>query len=335
MKEYLVTFKPLEPYFFGSDKTFSFSDKINGRYFISSESVPSQSTLLGAIRYMLLPVKKSDWNYNADDIKKNAQTVGSAGFNPLEKDPDFGKIAGISPAFIVGDKGVMVRTPFDHIASQAQYTPYSDYLSVDMPDGRQKRYTKQYDSKLGGTQGSYMYVKTGEIVPAEKMFVSDLRVGINRAGEEGGFFKKEYKLLSGGYCFAVYLKLNDDVTPQGGIVHLGQGKSTFLVSYTEQKNTLKDDVARLLREDVVYCLGDAFISSEVYSNTSFAITSLKTYRHFQNTKNNVLKGDKLFNIIEAGSVFIPYDKSAFLSSVRNTPVRQSGYNFFVTHKEEE
>ena len=51
-KTYRADFVPHGAYFFGNEKTFSFGKE--GRSFISSEQTPSQSSLLGALRYALL-----------------------------------------------------------------------------------------------------------------------------------------------------------------------------------------------------------------------------------------------------------------------------------------
>ena len=63
MKKLQLKFTPLEPYFFGNEKTFSFPNSKDGgqlrnSYLIKSESIPSQTTLFGTIRYLLLPHKK-------------------------------------------------------------------------------------------------------------------------------------------------------------------------------------------------------------------------------------------------------------------------------------
>ena len=68
VKKYLVTFKPVEPYFFGNEKNFAFRGQekqmqLSNSYFIRSEKMPAQTTLLGVLRYLLLPVKRQDYGY--------------------------------------------------------------------------------------------------------------------------------------------------------------------------------------------------------------------------------------------------------------------------------
>ena len=65
-KTYLLTFTPQEPYFFGNEKSFTYPGQKNGgqygnRYYVKSEQTPSQSTLFGALRYLMIPVKKHNY----------------------------------------------------------------------------------------------------------------------------------------------------------------------------------------------------------------------------------------------------------------------------------
>lgn len=56
-KKYRVELKPLEPYFFAGEKSFGFGKKKKqsyNNYFIRSELFPTQTTLLGTIRYLIL-----------------------------------------------------------------------------------------------------------------------------------------------------------------------------------------------------------------------------------------------------------------------------------------
>ena len=327
---------PLGSYFFGNEKIFDYSGNKNGRYYIKGENMPSQSAVLGVLRYLIMPVKKSNWNYSEDDIKRNEEVIGEKSFDPENADATYGKIHCLSPVFLLNDSGPLVRTPFDHIDGNNTYTPFSSYEVAIVPNEsgqKEKYYTTEYHAKDGISE-SFMQLSDGKIIPCCEIFKSDIRVGINRFEKEGGFFKKEYKVLLNGICFAAYVKLADDVKPSGGIVYMGQGKSAFSVSFTEQKNNISQDIKKYLREDVVYLAGDAFVPSSIYDDVFFAITKTKTYRHFTKLKNCVSKGDKLYNIIQAGSTFIPYSKMVFLKKYNSTTLETVGYNTFICKENE-
>ena len=105
-KTYRADFVPHGAYFFGNEKTFSFGDK--GRSFISSEQTPSQSTLLGALRYALLynfeyegrRLFKPDRKYNLSVNEQAAvdNLIGKGGFDiGSSSEQDFGAIEKLSP----------------------------------------------------------------------------------------------------------------------------------------------------------------------------------------------------------------------------------------------
>lgn len=338
MKTYLVTFKPMEPYFFGNEKNFVYPKSkdeneksnhstVSNSYFIKSEYVPSQSTILGALRYVFLPIKKNNWDYTATDKKTNAATVGANSFNPTIKN-EFGKIKSISPVFLYDGITSLVPAPFDHINGKLTYTPFSDYGETITPDGAYL-YAKEYDSKVGVTSG-YMKLSDGQIVEFDKIFTNVTRMGINRVADNKGMFKKTYRELNSEYAFAVYLELEDDIIPEKTFVYLGQGKSTFAVSFEEKENNINDEIKKYLRDDVVYFFGDAFVSNDIYAKSKFAVTRTKTYRAFEKIHNRVNKDSKLYNLISAGSIIIPRDKADFVDFVTNDKVDLVGYNTIIS-----
>lgn len=346
MKTYLVKFRPLEPYFFGNEKAFVYpkgnknsddsnNPRISNSYFIKSECVPSQSTLLGALRYILLPVKRDDWKYDETEREKNSAAVGPKSFDPAEKNT-FGKIKKISPVFICDEITVLIPAPFDHVIYEnaeektrnRKYSPFSDYKTIKAFD-KECYYTEDYNSKAGITS-DYMSLSDGTIIESYKLFTDVTRIGINRAAENKGLFKKTYRQLEDGFSFAVYLTLEDDLIPENSLIYMGQGKSTFAVSFEEKDNTLNDEIKKHLRDDVVYFFGDAFVNSDIYEKCLFSVTKTKTYRSFKKNRNTVVKGSKLYNLISAGSIFIPSDKEEFAKLVENSNLNQIGYNETIT-----
>ena len=60
--KYLITFTPMEPYFFGGERTFGFGKESDRKppYYIVSEKKPSQPTLFGTLRYIILSQNNVD-----------------------------------------------------------------------------------------------------------------------------------------------------------------------------------------------------------------------------------------------------------------------------------
>ena len=250
MGTYKITFTPQEPWFFGNEKGFRFPGQTNGgaysnSYFIKSEPMPSQSTILGALRYLLIPNKKPIQKYNEDDIKENTECVGSASFDPDKENQTFGKIKKISPVFIVRKGETLIPCPYDHRVKPTKaeaksegfnkacvdeegrfkyYTPFKIYTEIKTANG-EKLYTTDFDVKDGvfhgfvsidGENGNYPVYSLSDVIGTE------VRVGNSITSQSDGFFKKQYcsfaptqeggKHVKSDACFAVYaeLKLDED-----------------------------------------------------------------------------------------------------------------------------
>ena len=247
MKTYLVTLTPQEPYFFGNEKTFLFDKEKNqgqrgNSYYIRSERTPLQSTLMGMMRYILMPYK--DYQHP----QENALVIGGESFRIDAEGQSFGVMKKIYPLFLMKDGIKLVKTPLDCQPNGEAYTPFSNYAAIETDKG-EKLFTPDYDSKEG-LADSYMNLSDGTLVPAGKIFGTETRVGNLKATSgknEKGFFKKEYIYLMNDYCFAFYAELDENaVLPKDGKTQafLGQGKSLFSVSFTEQENTLEAEVKK-------------------------------------------------------------------------------------------
>ncbi len=333
MTVYRVTFTPLEPYFFGNEqgqlstkkRSTEASVTVN-RYYVRSECIPSQSTLFGALRYLLMPVKRTDWQYTAEEARQNAAAVGAASFDPSVP-RSFGKLRCLSPMFLYDGATPLVATPFDHIVGNHVYTPFSQYERVTTPQG-ERWFTREYRAKDGVTH-DYMRLSDGVIVPRSELFSRVIRTGVNHSEEERGLFKRELCRLASGYAFGVYLTAENDLIPHDGTVFLGQGKAAFAVRFVPEEDCLAARLAHFLRDDVVYCMGDVFTDASIYAQSLFAVTALRTYRAYAASGERVSKAAVLHRLIAAGSVFIPQDKTAFMQATANEAVSRVGYNILV------
>lgn len=336
MSKYLMTLTPQEPYFFGNEKSFKYPETDIGnesnRYYSKSERVPAQTSIIGTLRYILLPIKKTFGSYTDDDIKTNGDAVGYDGFK-YGANRTFGKIKSVSPLFILKDgKEILVTTPFDHQKDKNKYTPFS-YQTIE--NGRV--YPIEYTAK-DGIACSFMSVDNGDIFEIDSLFKTEMRVGINRAEED--FFKKEYVILKDGFCFAVYVTIDDDFdekVPQNTTVFMGQGKSLFTVAFTKVDDDvaekLEEQIADKLSDNTYYCMSDVFVESNVYEKTVFAITDTRDYRAYKNDKGHITKDSTLYRLVCAGSVFVCHDAN-FAKRFKDSSVEIIGYNKVITKTEE-
>ena len=350
MSMYLMRLTPWEPYFFGNEKTFNFpgstvADKQN-RYFIMGEKIPTQTTLIGTLRYILLPVRKEFREYTDDDKQINGETVGYRSFQ-YGSENKFGKIKGMSPVFLLKGNERLIPTPFDHtvIIDEKEttcYMPFAQYESLGL--NTEKEYPTAYNAKNGIT-GSFLNIdeskdgkKTGSICQPWDIFKTDTRVGINREAKSSGFFKKEYIALEKEYSFGVYVELADDLIPQDSVAYMGQGKSLFTVSFERVEDDAPEKfykvVGSFLRDGIAYCLSDVFAETTIYDHVSFAITDTRDYRAYTTNDGKVTKASKLYKLIRAGSVFKTSTLGELKKDISDPNVEVIGYNKIVSNKGE-
>ena len=142
MAVYKVLFHPIEPYFLGNERSFGF-DKGNIRYYAESKEMPSQSTILGTLRYLGLKHVKSDFDYTQEEKEENNQLVGERSFS-LEDPPErYGKILGIS---------IYLPMPKNHDNEKLIYSPFQlSETAYETTEGCIKL-PETFDVKKGITQ---------------------------------------------------------------------------------------------------------------------------------------------------------------------------------------
>lgn len=256
MGKYLIKLKPLEPYFFGGERTFGFGKKTKQKqpYYIVSEYTPSQPTLFGTLRYIVLAqnnalIEQSDNDQEKDEkLDRIKELVGENSFS-FEKASNgekqtFGKIEKISPLFLIKDEKWYIRTPFNHNpgpknAQNSNYTPFTmekmESLSVTSGDNT-SLFPVDYKAKNGYGGGYVSLDENLDIIPEYKIFQSVVRTGIdshrtddNTQGinDENSFFKKERKMLNKEYSFAFIAEVEDSLSAGETVVFMGQDKSPF------------------------------------------------------------------------------------------------------------
>ena len=339
MYNYLVKFTPLEPYFFGNEKAFSFGSvngQKNGEYYIKSEERPSQTTIFGALRYCCL--NRANANFTLDE------NIGTESFD-MEKAAcqDFGVLKNVSPIFITDEKdNYYIKTPFDHKNKDTDkhenkfYSPFSYKNSIETSLG-ERLFPCDFIAKDEITN-SYVNMETKEI--KDELFKSVIKIGIKKNKDRDGFFKKEYKLLKAGYSFAVFFKTEKELSDK--TVFLGQGKSAFSVKFTKKENDLEEKLQGLFNEnsrEIAIALSDTYVSKEIYDFCLFSNIKTKEFRNFRTNSeaksfyDRFKKSPCLKHLAEAGSMFIVKDKENFEKLINNENCQQIGLNkVFFTNK---
>lgn len=348
---YKVNFSPMGPYFFGNEKNFKFPGQKKGQeycnnYFIRSEDTPSQTTVLGALRYLLLPNINNEFTYSDEEKEENNKAVGEVGFKAESPNiQSFGRIQMISPLFLEDGSGHhFISCPLDHICGQSKYSPFLDYEEVKTSEGK-KLFAKDYDIKNNGLEGGYLCIETGNIIKKKDVFRPTIRVGINRSKPEDGFFKKEYKILVNRYSFSVYAIINspseEEMSTQR-IITMGQGKAPFVVSMEvvddDAIENLKEKISTIICSKIpdgyskIYCFGDAFSNANPCNETVFAVYDTRDFRSFVRSNQSawvVQKGSLLHRMIKSGSVFLVENPTDWLKKHSHPNGEQIGFNQFI------
>ena len=196
MTDYLVTFRPLGDYSFGSDRRFSFVGKNNysedeyAPYFIRTNRVPEQSTVFGMIRYLILVSDgidlKQDFQYDENTRDKIKALIGEKSFSLNGGVQSFGKLEKISPIFLrKNSKEVVIPNPFNNkqgregidqfepIILEEEITLPTSFGEIALPK------SKEYNPKEGHGDG-YYNSNTGHLEAAEDIFSTKVATGVRR-----------------------------------------------------------------------------------------------------------------------------------------------------------
>lgn len=335
-KTALVTFRPLAPYFFGSEVTHGNGTEAN--YFAKGNPLPQQTTLLGALRHLL---------YN---------TYGEAGRGPHSFTPydpesnDWGYLLGLSPLFLKKGSGLFfLRQALDRqpgcdalqlmpVANEALI--FADYTQ----SWRSAFYWKGFEKKKGVADA---WVSTdGSALSTSEIFRSHTRPGIpkrelNKAVEDSGpgLHKQTLWRLEEDWTFGVFAEFSEEVKLEklnGQTLPIGGEKTVFHISVEAAD---QDFETLFSKGDMFYhkesnpgkgirlvLISDAFSDPEIFLHTSGGATESVDFRHIRthaevkrfaalqllqpgvSATNGMLAKSTKYSLFRRGSVFVCADE---------------------------
>lgn len=349
-----IALRPLEPYFFGGERIFKFdgSTLAAKSYFIESMRMPSQTTLFGTLRYLLLKNPKADFS-------PEEERIGKASFDFNSEDQSFGIIKSISPLYLAdgGDSpDLFIRCPFDHMRIKhdkngtdtvmTDYTPFSydnNAIAGDVPC-----YPTDYKAK-DEIEDGFLRLSNNSILRADEVFTDFVSVisrkNVDGGSAEEGFAKKKYYRLTYDRFFVFFAEIDDghyDVLRSNVPVFLGQGKSAFSATITEESEPQfsfgpRDYNYAIALSDI--CVGNQETEKAMFDCCKFCVVTIRDQRNLitnANTKagNNAdsrrryTKTPALMHLISAGSFFIlkPERIGNFKGLVNNDHYKTAGFN---------
>lgn len=401
MSKYLITLTPIDKFFFGGEIGFNRATAIktdgknespeekalrekneklaefdakNSSYIVKSNLFPQQTSLLGMLRYAFLSADEEA--FENGEIKNTVKAAGIIGATSFNTDADakmeFGKIKEIGPCFLQRK-----TEDYDWIDLHIAPMDYKYTVSFEEGDallGNQKTRIPEisdYDPKDGIT--SYCIGDNGTELELKKLFIEDIRIGIDRnfdgTTKEGAFYKQVSYRLSNKYVykihnekvekehqlrFAFYAELDKDIPEQ--IVELGGDSSRFKLTCNKQEEPeFQFPQSYLLQEkkgyeERLFLRSEALINQEAMHNCLFCISEIVPFRFLKSEvqkttgytkfsgENSLKRNNKKYNLYKRGSVFYFETLEAMErftgSTLKKERFRQIGYNHFYPIKKQ-
>lgn len=285
MTRYLVKLKPIDNFFFGSERTFIFKEdgKLQNNI-IKSTFFPQQTSILGMLRKEIL-VKKGLLNHTWDYVNKEEKInkyIGRESFNINEETQDFGCIERISPVFIEsteinGQAEYIMKIPKDHTINREELNDKkekvknSSYVPLKINEinsfrcsygGREERNIYLPVNFIGkdGICNDFIHINDkNDIVEKDEIFIEDSNIGIqldkNHITKDDSLFRiVKYKFSNKKYEKIEFVFLADinekiDFDNYKNVVSLGGEGSYFNIKFEKYEvNSEKDNLINQIKD---------------------------------------------------------------------------------------
>ena len=363
-----VTFTPIDEYFLGGEQNAGFGVDKRTPYFIRSENIPTQTTILGVIRYGILENNNLlTPNFNqgnrVDDNHKEKQEalVGKSSFSfAASTEQSFGHIKKISPIFLEENGDLYSRHPLNYRVSDNptdvwQYEMFKMKERSSEVDERSFWLPENYKAK-NGLPNAWIHPKEkNKLVHDTKIFFGKEKVGIiklKNEKEDSGFFKKEYKGLREGWHFTCFVNVESETDlPKEKIVRMGQSKSLFYMECKRTEIVWENVITRinLGRVDdnsyhgvIYYAISDCYPNcpaEKLYQICDFAVTQVRSFRSLEtkravNRYYDVMQKTNKVVLLRSGSVFyVPKNKKNEFEDLFADTYRKIGFNRLLREEE--
>ncbi len=365
MTNAMLSFKPLEPYFFGGEQTHGDG---GANYFAKSNRWPQQSTLCGVVRHLLL---------------ETGYDRGKNSFTPEDpKLDDYGDLLELSPLFLIRQTGAVTHyflrqaidrhgvaaAPFTATLADTNNLALTPYRSGWQP----AVHWAGYDHKKRLVD-AWVRSDGRECVDAADIFWERTRPGITknagaaRRKQEAGFYKQTAYQLAAGWSFGVLAGFREGVDVQnldGRNLPVGGEKTVFAIAARQDARAFDAlfPAAMFYPEALpalpaLVLVSDAWAPREVLKHVAGGITELEDFRHIR-THGNVTNfgpllllapqapgaapqgsAEKLtksakYTLLARGSVLICPDAvalGALETALRTAPWHTIGFNHFITY----
>ena len=343
-KKYLITLKPLEPFFFGGEYTFGGDDSRNeeSRYSAVSTFFPQQSALLGMLRKTILIQegcltlhRRGEW-VDASRSNKASLIAGKGQFS-YEGDYDIGKINSLSPLFVAQNGHFYIID-----AKDSTFTPkISSGSRMLLGNGEQPNIVFEgYNPKKYSNDDFIAH--DGSAAKTLNDFYKEVStVGIKKSrsgeSEEDAFFQKTSYILQDNAGFVCIVNLDEEINLGQTLVTLGADQSSFMMDikpFDKDFDELFSTVFSPKCLDRVVLTAETLVSTEASEHALFILGERKSYRYLKAEKNSSSKGNKSkrYFLLSRGSVIYTNNMAALSSHLSQSNLQRVGINHFIAVK---
>jgi CRISPR-associated protein Cmr3 len=352
IKPYLITFKPIDVFFWGNEKTLN-DDNLS--YFVHSNKYPQQTTLLGALRYKLLEANGLLSSGTTPVDNKAHRWIGDKSFSIQSPPNHYGYIEKLSPVFLKDGENAWHTIPKDFGCT---FKPITAKVKMTNSVQNSLGFFEHYDAKKG--LPDCLIKADGTTKSLEDIFTEDVRIGIQKNAEietKALFKQSYYRFKSSTMTFATVAHLDEiagkcliDFIEKSPFVRMGAEQRSFAMSIVGNNNyqsifTIKHHNSSEFTK--VILLSDAFVEPKIYEHCVGILSETVDFRNIETNKDtqywnwNTGKGIQTYpkklavkrNLLEKGSVFFVKKGSeqAFENDLQNKHFRKIGYNAYLKY----
>jgi len=339
---YLVTLKPLEPFFFGGEFTFGADDTRKNeisRYSATSTQFPQQTAILGMLRKLLLIENscltmhnRGEWidtigkhNGKSKNYEKAVSLVGNEGFS-YEKDINLGVIESISPIFISSNSQYFCAD-----AKDRDFVKKEIEGNFSFGKGAKKAFIFDgFDAKNSSTHE--FVSKQKELKNYSDFFENVESVGIKKSKDkesnEDAYFRKlsYYPKKNSNASFCFIIELNVSLENKTRIVTLGADQSSFafeIEDFSKSYDELFSDIHTPKEYERIVLNSQTLLTQEAYNLCSFILGERKSYRQLKNRHG---QKSKRYYLLESGSVLFSDNIEKLEQELKQEHLQKIGIN---------
>lgn len=304
--EYFIKLKPLNPFYFGSTK--SFDDNKGSKdykrpYFLKGNIYPQQTAILGMLRKKILEdngILVENVKRNNEQKNKEKEYIGKITNNLSES--TFGKIENISSVQIyIEDKPYYY---YEDNKEGEKKVKFSENENLTNKNGGKK--LLEYSPKNFGEY--FKRFENGNRKSKDEIFTEVTEFGIDKQKkeEDNSLFKKQrYLFKEKNIYFGLYVVLKDtDI--KNGFVQLGDKYSIFYLEVEEKEKKLEIDENK--KNNLILFTSDMYIEqndlSKLLELSEGMILKNNKFKFINDDDNKFYKNKKSQNLIKRGSILI-------------------------------